>query len=228
MTVRCTFCVHICKSMCVCVCAKGNDTTQGNKKKSTGKGVFPIPLVFFGLRCVIIFCTVCTNHSNNLFCYDIFQCAGLFRFMLLVIICTTRMCTLIYADVALLYMLTLLMWLYYAVLCVFVSYLYCTRARCTHSCIQVLPQQYFESFSFSFVIITDIIAQILPKRAAIYVSFNKMSCEESYMRFLLLERAPKAAAMQLRRRRSPPFAMLPQRLQRSRKTTTHITYVHRQ
>lgn len=150
--------VYIYAKVCVCVYVqKGVTQRRAIKKKSTGKGVFPIPLVFFGLRCVIIFCTVCTNHSNNLFCYDIFQCAGLFRFMLLVIICTTRMCTLIYADVAL-YMLTLLMWLYYAVLCVFVSYLYCTRARCTHSCIQVLPQQYFESFSFSFVIVTDIIA----------------------------------------------------------------------
>ena len=113
MIVSCTFCVHICKSMCVCICAKGNETTQGKEKEEVQEKVFFLyPL--FGLCCVIIFCTVWSNHSNNLFCYDMFQCAEMFRFMLLILICTIRMCTPIYADVAFLYMLTLLMWLYYA------------------------------------------------------------------------------------------------------------------
>lgn len=49
MAVRCTFCVHICKSMCVCVCAKGNDTTQGNKKKKYRKGCFSYTPCFLRL-----------------------------------------------------------------------------------------------------------------------------------------------------------------------------------
>lgn len=197
---------------------------NAGQRKSTGKGVFPVPFVFFGLRCVVIFCTVWTNHSNNLFCYDIFQCAEMFRFMLLILICTIRMCTLIYADVAFIYMLTLLMWLYYA----FSYPIYIVRVLDVRIPVFRFYHSSISKLSFSFVVITDIIAIILPKRAAIDVSFNKMPCEENYMRFLLLERAPKAAAMQPRRRRSPPFVTLPQRLQRSRKTNTHITYVRRQ